>query len=244
MDKTKKEKTAYHVEIAVVILLGITALLTAWASWIGGLHAGNQATNYTTSNNLASEGNAEYNAATQSLMQDMILWNDIADMQLDLQYAIDTDDSATAEQISTKMYHKLNENVSEDMANMIMWTYPDVTSDYTTTIWSWLDAPEAWNTPFGDEEFVATYFVTANELLEQSNAILEQGKEDNKDGDAFGLVTVIFSVSLFLLGIIGTIKNEKNRYILLGISIVSVLLATIYMLTLPLPTGFNLFGFV
>ncbi len=34
-------------------LLGITALLTAWATWIGSLHGGNQATNYTKSNNIA-----------------------------------------------------------------------------------------------------------------------------------------------------------------------------------------------
>lgn len=32
-------------ELVIVIMLGITALLTAWASWIGSLHGGNQATN-------------------------------------------------------------------------------------------------------------------------------------------------------------------------------------------------------
>jgi hypothetical protein len=39
-------------ELLVVILLGVTALL---ASWVGSLHGGNQATNYTTSNNLEAE---------------------------------------------------------------------------------------------------------------------------------------------------------------------------------------------
>lgn len=33
-------------ELIIVIMLGVTALLTAWASWIGSLHGGNQATNY------------------------------------------------------------------------------------------------------------------------------------------------------------------------------------------------------
>ena len=32
-------------ELIIVIMLGVTALLTAWASWIGSLHGGNQATN-------------------------------------------------------------------------------------------------------------------------------------------------------------------------------------------------------
>lgn len=50
-DTEHKEKI---LEIIVAIFLGITALATSWASWIGSLHGGNQSTNYTTSNNLAS----------------------------------------------------------------------------------------------------------------------------------------------------------------------------------------------
>ena len=47
------------IEIMVAVLLGVTALLMAWASWIGSLHGGVQATNFTKSNNMASEGNSE-----------------------------------------------------------------------------------------------------------------------------------------------------------------------------------------
>ena len=60
--KKKPLLSPQKIEILVAIFLGITALLTAWATWIGSLHGGNQATNYTKSNNLASEGNSEYNA--------------------------------------------------------------------------------------------------------------------------------------------------------------------------------------
>ena len=63
------------VEILVAIFLGITALLTAWASWIGSLHGGNQSTNYTKSNNLAAEGNSEYNAGMQLYLSDVLAWN-------------------------------------------------------------------------------------------------------------------------------------------------------------------------
>lgn len=70
--KTKKSKEQI-IEILTAVFLGITALATAWASWIGSLHGGNQSTNYTTSNNLSAEGNSMYNEASQSLMQDMIL---------------------------------------------------------------------------------------------------------------------------------------------------------------------------
>lgn len=68
--KTKKSKEQI-IEILTAVFLGITALATAWASWIGSLHGGNQSTNYTTSNNLSAEGNSMYNEASQSLMQDI-----------------------------------------------------------------------------------------------------------------------------------------------------------------------------
>lgn len=235
------EKREHLIEIIVVILLGVTALLTAWASWIGSLHGGNQATNYTTSNNLASEGNSEYNAGTQAIMQDMLLWNDIADMQFDISYAYNND-SDELDLLCEKLYFKLFENLSESMAEAIVWDYPE-TDDYTTAILEWMEYEEAINTPFADEDFMNSYFETANELLQESYDALEQGKEDNSNSDTYGLVTIIYSVSLFLLGVVSTIKNYKNKYILLGVAVVSILIATIFMLTIPMPTGFSFANF-
>ena len=52
-------------EIIIAVFLGVTALATAWASWIGSLHGGNMSTNYTKSNNLAADGNARWNEASR-----------------------------------------------------------------------------------------------------------------------------------------------------------------------------------
>lgn len=242
MNKLNKEKLSHIIEIAVVILMGITALLTAWATWIGSLHGGNQATNYTLSNNLASEGNSEYNAGTQTLMQDMLLWNDIADMQFDITYAYNNDDDYTLELQSEKLYFKLYENLSDEMAAQIGWDFPDA-DDYVDTILEWMELEEAVNTPFADEDYIASYFETANELLTESEEVLEQGKSDNANGDSFGLVTVIFSVALFLLGMVSTLKEDRNKYILLGIAVVSIVIAVIFMVTIPMPTGFSFANF-
>lgn len=236
------EKREHLIEITVVILLGVTALLTAWATWIGSLHAGNQATNYTLSNNLASEGNSEYNAATQNIMQDMILWNEIADMQFDINYAYNNDNTDELDLYCEKLYFKLWENLSDTMAEAIVWDYPE-TDDYTSVILEWMDYEEAINTPFADEDYMNSYFDTANELLTESSEVLAQGQEDNTNGDTYGLVTIIYSISLFLLGVVSTIKNYKNKYALLAIASVSILIATIFMLTIPMPTGFSLGNF-
>ncbi len=233
------------IEFIIVIMLGITALLTAWASWISSLHGGNQSTNYTTSNNLASEGNSEYNAGVQQMNQNMMLWNDISDMQMEILFAQNADDQLTVEKTCYQLFYKLDENLSEDMGNAVGWSISE--DDYdnpTATILDWMDTPESMTSPFFDQAYVDTYFEKANDLLEQSTQALEQGREDNSNGDAFGLVTVIFSVVLFLLGIANSFKNKKTKHAVVVISFAALVIAVIYMTTLPLPTGFSMSTFL
>ncbi len=231
-------------ELIIVIMLGITALLTAWASWIGSLHGGNQATNYATSNNLASEGNSEYNAGVQQMNQDMILWNDISSLQIEILFAQEKNDETELAKLCNQLYYKLTENVTEAMAAKIDWDINDTGSDDPqATILAWLNKENSMTSPFFDEEYVNSYFVKANELLAQSQEVLEQGQKDNSHGDAFGLVTVIYSVVLFLLGIAGSFNHKANKYAVAVIALVAFVIATVYMFTLPMPTGFNIGSF-
>lgn len=227
--KTLKPKRSKEqiLEIIVAIFLGITALATAWASWVGSLHGGNQATNYTASNNLSADGNSLYNEAAQNLMQDMMLWNEISDARLEYTFAEEKNDSAEMEKYDYKIEQLLADNCSDELREAI----------------EWADSQEDYASPFDMDGFVDSYFETANETLDESTALLEQGKRDNANGDAFGLVTVIFSVVLFMLGIVGTFKALPNRYIILAVAILAFILGTIYMFTLPLPTGFNILSF-
>jgi len=242
--KAKKSKDVEHIlEIVVVIMLGITALFTAWASWVGALHGGNQAGNYTLSNNLASEGNSEYNAGVQSMMQDMLLWNEVSDLQIDILFEQEQGDDAAVEQSANKLFFKLQDNLSETMATAIGWSFDYTSDDPTEIVLAWMQKDEALVSPFTDEAFISSYFVTANDLLAQSEAAMAQGSKDNTDGDAFGLVTVIYGVVLFLLGIAGSFKSNRNKYAVITVSIVSFVIATIYMFTIPLPTGFSIIGF-
>lgn len=224
MAKKPKEEV---LEIIVAIMLGVTALLTAWATWIGSLHGGNQATNYTKSNNLSAEGNSEYNEAAQSLMQDMMLWNDISNARIDYAFAEDKQNEEEMAKLEYKLDQLLSDNCSEALAAAI----------------EWADAQTEYASPFDKEGFVESYFTDALELLHESQALLEEGQRDNANGDAFGLVTVIYSVVLFLLGIVGIFKNIKNREILLIIAAVGIVVATIYMFTIPMPTGFSFASF-
>ncbi|MBR3247584.1 MAG: hypothetical protein IKG03_04230 [Clostridiales bacterium] len=233
-------------EIVTVILLGITALLTAWASYVGSIHGGNQATNYATSNNLSSDGNALYNSAVQSLTQDMDIWNTIQDFEIEIMYADSVNDQAEVEAYVWKLQWFCMDNLSDDMAALIGYDqegFNDGVSD-TEDILAWIydENGKAIVSPFSDPEFVDSYFVDANAKLDEAQAVLEQGQQDNANGDKFSLVSVIYSVALFLLGIVGVFKNQTNKKVVLVISMVCLLIAVIFMITIPLPASGGIFG--
>ena len=89
----------------------------------------------------------------------------------------------------------------------------------------------------------AQKFRTNNELLEESQEVLEEGQRDNARGDAYNLVSVIYSVVLFMLGIVGIFKKIPNRAAVLFIAVGVLVVATIYMFTIPMPTGFSIGSF-
>lgn len=223
-DDAKNQKEN-KLEILVAIFLGITALLTAWATWIGSLHGGNQATNYTDSNNYASDGNADYNAGMQMYLSDILAWNTMSEYFYDLEIAKAKGDDISAELIQEKLDVYADQNFSDILSE----AYNKMT--------------DGMYSPFEVEGTTDKYFEEANEKLAKSQELFEQGQKDNANGDSYNLVNVIYSVVLFMLGIIGIFKRLPNRTVVFGIAVFFLVLATIYMCTIPMPTGFSFSSF-
>ena len=110
-------------EIIIAVFLGVTALATAWASWIGSLHGGNMSTNYTKSNNLAADGNARWNEASQTLMQDMQVWNIISDYQVEVLYANQTGDESKLYESAYKIKFICADNLTQEIADLINYDF-------------------------------------------------------------------------------------------------------------------------
>jgi hypothetical protein len=231
-------------ELIIVILLGITALFTAWASWIGDLHGGNQASNYSLSNNKASEANSEYNVGVQRMMMDMLTANDIDDLMIDYTYAAEAGDEAEMERLDWKVSQLILSNGTPGFEDAYYWAleYNETSSEEEPVV-TFLDMPDVVIDGETYPTFYDSYLAGYDILIAESDAAAEQGTKDNEHGDAFGLVTVIYSVVLFLLGIVSSFKNQKNKLAVVAISFAAFFIATIYMFTLPLPTGFDLVAY-
>lgn len=226
--KEKKEVlNDKRLKVLVAVFLGITTFLVAWTGWIGALHEGIQATNYTKSNNLAAEGNAEYNVAAQIYLSDLFTWNSLFNLQLDMEIAKEKGNTDEAKVIEIKMQKIMNENCSPKLLEAI----------------SGKNLQEDKSSPFENEDFVNSYFEEAKKSLDESKKVLEEGERDNLRADSYQLASVIYSLVLFLLGIVGIYKDFQSRKALFVFSICILIFAIIYMFTIPMPTEFDFLSF-
>ena len=218
--------TNKRIETVVAILLGVTTLLSAWASWIGHLHGGIQSINFTNSNNVSAQATAEYNICMQTYLADYMVWNTVVDYHYDLEVAKNDGDQTKINILNKKIDNFKKNNTSDLLAEGVK-----------------LMEENHGNSPFDMPGITEKYFESAQKTLNQSHELLEEGKRDNKKGDSYLLVTVIYSLTLFLLGMVGTLKDIPNRITLLTIAIVCMIFAFIYMCIIPLPTEFGQMNF-
>lgn len=218
--------TEKKVETVVAVLLGITTLLSAWATWIGSLHGGLQSINFTMSNNTASQSSAEYNLCMQLYLSDSMSWDILKSYYDDLETAKAEGDQSKIDSINGKIEKFKKENISDILIEGMKWMEENNEDN-----------------PFKMPGMTEKYFESALETLKESNKLLEEGKRDNTKGDSYNLVTVIYSLTLFLLGIVGTFKSMPNRIAVLVIAIVFLIFGIIYMCHIPLPTGFGQMNF-
>lgn len=219
-EEQRVEKRMAVLEMIVAIILGITAVLTAYASWQSSLYGGNQATNYTKGTAMIGEANSMYNEAAQYIAQDMDTWNTLSSLRVDLAFAQYKGDADETERVQYKMDQIMADNVGEEFKAAI----------------DWADAQEEYASPFDKEGYLDSYYTDANAKYNEGDAMIEKGQTANNLGDKLGLVTVIFAVVLFMLGILGTFKSTKIKIVILAVSLVALVFGVIMMLSVPMLT--------
>ena len=219
-EKAFEEKSAKFnkvFELVVAILLGITAVITAWAAWQGSLYDSTQAKYYTLGNATLADGNARWNEASQTLAQDMNTWNQISALQVDLDYANFRGDTETAEAAQYKL-------------DMLMY---GVSDDLTAAI-EWANAQENYATPFEKDGVIDSYYADASSVMDEGYAQIDQGDQANNWADKLGLVSVILAVVLFMLGIVGVFQDKRTKLIIASVSVAALIFGVVIMLQVPI----------
>lgn len=96
-----------------------------------------------------------------------------------------------------------------------------------------LKNPNAPSTPFVLPEYRIPAEAEARELLAQSEELHNQAQRANLSADGYALLTVLYSASLFLAGIIGGFSDRRVRRIIVGFSLTLLTAATLLLVRLP-----------
>lgn len=178
-------------ELIAAILLGIAAVLTAYAAYYGALAGGDALLNYTQSSRTTADANGFYNDYSQTYSADQALF-------LQYQLLVERGDTETAEVIKDTMF-------SEALTT-------------ATDAWQALPEGEGPATPLDTDEYVIEAFDTAEQLTAQADAEFDEAHKIDDQGDNFDLASVYLAISLFFAGIAMIFKGTGTRRAMLILS--------------------------
>ena len=207
-----------HIELFVAILLGLVAIVTAYASFQSSLYDGKMTQAYTVGSNLATEAESMYLEGNQQYVQDSQLWQTLTELRLD----IANPDPAISEAAQIKYDTIYFQSVSEDFDGAIQ--RADAENEAN---------PDFYVDPSNDEDYQNSLFSGYSEKHDEGLAKIAEGDQANTFGDKLTLATVIMAVSLFLLGIAAVVSAFRIKLIMGGVAVVIFVVAVVIAATVP-----------
>lgn len=207
-----------HVELIVAILLGLVAIVTAYASFQSSLYDGKMTQSYTVGTNLATEAESLYLEGNQQYVQDAQLYDHLTDLAIDSSNS----DPAIAESAQAKYDVLYFQSVYPEFDAAIQWADEQNASD-----------PDFYYSPLDNEDYLDYLYSGYYEQKEEAQKIIAVGDEANALSDRLTLNTVLMAVSLFLLGVAAVVRGYTVKVVLVGVAMVIFLTAAVLTAFIP-----------
>ncbi|MDL2238138.1 hypothetical protein LJC56_10010 [Christensenellaceae bacterium OttesenSCG-928-K19] len=221
-DSLGKEKGSYILELVIVIMLGITSVMSAVASYQSGLHASKMSESYNNGISYTTEGNSMYVEAGQQLSSDTAIYMELISLEYDWMFSeTGSDEEAKAEEKYNEFHSKF---VSDILNEAIEWAHAEE------------EATGYYTSPFEYEPYLDAVYGEADEMYTRGKLMLVEGHKHNTHSDQMGQMVVYFALALFLLGICGTLKNNTLKLILVIFSVGVFIFAIVQMVNIEFMT--------
>lgn len=207
-----------NVELTIVILLGIVSVVTAYASFQAALYGSKMDSFYAQSTRLTAEAESAYLEGNQQYVQDSATLARLFELSVDME----ADDPIIAQLAAEKHELLTFIMVSDELAAAMEWSNAENEAD-----------PDVYTPPQNDDAYLAYLFGGWSELNDQATAATVAGDEANSFSDRLTLNTVLFAVSLFLLGVAAVLKSRRAQYALIGVSTAIFLGGLALTVTIP-----------
>jgi hypothetical protein len=244
-ETTNEGSRAFNtMELLTAILLGLAAIATAFASFQSALYGGRSMEGYSKANKTATEAAAERSRAVVEMAKDSSV--DIEAMRLILE-GDDAPNTAAEERnyfIATYLYTRQMSNAGYKALGLPAEARSGSAAEARSGESSQLEAlqevvlEKAMEKDLTDDaNYQQEMLAKSQALSQQSEVIFKEGQTANQIGDKFQLAAVFYALSLFFGGIGQVFRSERMHLLILGAGALIFLVATIFMLRLPLIAG-------
>jgi len=198
-----------HTHVLALLLMGIATLGTSWSGFQASLWNGKQTFRLADANRLGRLSSK--NEMTGNQLR-------IVDVALFVEYA--------------RAYTEGNDKLSEFLlARMRPEFQPAMNAWLATKPLQNRDAPR---TPFAMPEYHLTVDDQAQQQAEQADLKSQEARQANRDSDTYTLLTVLFSISLFLAGLVTGFEESVAMLATLGLSFTLIVSAISILIALPI----------
>ena len=177
----ERDPRSKRIEVWIAALLGIVAVLTAFATYKAVLEDGDTLANFNEGVRINNDATQKETEGTQQYVTDQAIYLEFI-----------KSDVAGEKEVSTYFRETL---FSPELEEAVKWVE---------------EGPEEAVSPFQeDSPYARPEYEEAAKLRDQTKARFAEAKVHDEDGDKYVLATVVLSIALFLLGIGGV--NRQYR---------------------------------
>jgi hypothetical protein len=217
-----------RIELLATIVLAVATILTAWSGFQSGKWGGEQAVNFSEAGAARTESTRADTLGGQLVQIDVAMYIDwVTAVSRDL-----TDGSVTEDMLNP--YTPVDGTVSGFL-------YKRFRDEFIPAVDAWLATSPTSNdaapkTPFVMDEYVVAELVRADELAKLADEKALDARTANQNGDNYVLTMVLFASVLFFAGVSSKMNRPRNRAIVLGFGIVTLIVGLVILVSLPILT--------
>lgn len=198
------ERTNRVLEVVTIIVLSVTAVLTAWCGFEASKWGGEMSIAFSQASSARVQAASAEATAQAARQYDLTIYTEWVLAQAD---------------------------GDEDLVRFIEDRFTD---EFAVAFDAWNAEDRASRGPFEMEEYVPPGTVEAEELSARADAKFDEALANNQRGDDYSLLTVLFALVLFFAAISQHQSREWRRRVFLALSGVIVIVGIATLLTFPI----------
>jgi hypothetical protein len=191
-------------ETVVIIVLSITAVLTAWCGYESSQWSGEMSIAFTEASNARIEAARQTGVANAARQADLSIWG---------------------------VYLQARAQGDTTLARYVEQRFTD---HFRVAYQAWIAEGESTNGPFKMKEYVPPGTTEAAAADQRADSRFAEALRFNKYGDNYTILTVLFALVLFFAAASTRLGSPRAQWILLAVAIVFLIASTVVLATFPI----------